>query len=90
MKKVIRRYTAKALKDLQSLDKKIAQRIVAKVKVFSEDATVFTRAKALTGSLVGLYRYRVGDYRVIFEVNESGSVIILMILNIKHRKDVYR
>ena len=90
MKKVVRHYTAKALKDLQSLEKDTAQRIVEKVKVYSEDDNFLSRAKVLTGSLSGMYRYRVGDYRVLFEVEASGVVIILMILNIKHRKDVYK
>lgn len=90
MKKIIRHYTAKALKDLKSIDKNTANRIVGKVKEYSEDDDFLMRAKALTGSLAGMYRYRVGDYRVLFEVDASGVVTILMILNIKHHKDAYR
>jgi len=90
MKKVIRQYSAKALKNLQALDKQTANRIVTKIKTYSENSNPLEKAKRLSGILSGLYRYRVGDYRVIFEVNSEGVVIILTILNIKHRKDIYK
>ncbi len=44
--------------------------------------------KILTGKFMNLYRYRIGDYRVIYEINKTQKVV--HILSIKHRKDVYR
>jgi mRNA interferase RelE/StbE len=44
--------------------------------------------KKLSGQLTGLYRYRVGDYRVIFEINEKSKLV--EVLSIKHRKSVYK
>ena len=44
--------------------------------------------KALTGPLGGLWRYRVGDYRVICEIND-GSLRILVV-QIGNRREVYR
>ncbi len=35
-----------------------------------------------------LWRIRIGDYRVVYEINDKGKIII--ILRIKHRKDVYK
>lgn len=90
MKKVERRYTRRALKDLQALEAKTARRILEKIKTYSEMDNPLSQAKSLSGVLEGLYRYRVGDYRAIFEVSSDGTVIILVILNIKHRKDIYR
>lgn len=90
MKKVTRHYTVKAVKNLQSIDKALARRIVSKIKTYSETNDPLAKAKALNGPLSGLYRYRIGDYRAIFEIDSTGVVTILTILNIKHRKDIYR
>lgn len=43
--------------------------------------------KTLKGSLSGLYRYRVGDWRVIYEVLEDEKIV--NILQILQRKDAY-
>ena len=82
-------YTESARKDLKKLEKKDASRIVLAVKRYSGSSPL-EKARALSGLFDGLYRYRVGNYRVIFQYDESGGIHILTILRIKHRKDVYR
>lgn len=81
-------YTKKAIKDLQTIDQQTAQRIVTKIRSFCL-ANPMSKAKPLSGIFSGLYRFRVGDYRVIFRKQKSGRIIILLILRIKHRKDIY-
>ena len=44
--------------------------------------------KALTGPLGGLWRYRVGDYRVICEV--QNGVMTVLVLEVGNRKEVYK
>ena len=44
--------------------------------------------KALKGELLGRYSYRVGSYRIIYRLHR-GELIVL-ILDIGHRRDVYR
>lgn len=44
--------------------------------------------KALAGSLAGLWRYRVGDYRVIAKIEDNRLVVL--VVGIGHRKDAYR
>jgi len=44
--------------------------------------------KKLVGDLSAYYRLRVGDYRVIYEIIEDK--VIVVILKVKHRKEVYR
>ena len=83
-------YSDKALKNLSALDRQISKRIVRKIEKYGEMTDPLSYAKALVGSLSGMYRYRIGDYRVLFEVDSSGTVTILLILTIKHRKDVYK
>jgi mRNA interferase RelE/StbE len=89
-KSILVNYAVLAQKDLHSLDRSIAQRIVLKVQAYSKADDPFAEAKPLSGELQGLFRYRVGDYRVIFELRADGSITILTVLRIKHRKDVYR
>lgn len=43
--------------------------------------------KALKGQLAGLFRYRIGDYRVVYRIDEAGGVVIVTV--IAHRRDVY-
>ncbi len=83
-------YTKKALGELKKLPLKTAQRIVKKVEFFSEQKDPLKHAKQLTNSLYGEYRFRVGDYRVIFDKDEKGNLVVLYILSVKHRKDSYR
>ena len=46
------------------------------------------RGKALTANLTGLWRYRVGDYRLICDI-QDGELVVL-VLQIGHRREVYR
>lgn len=43
---------------------------------------------ALKGTLAGYYRYRVGDYRVVYSINDDNQIVI--VAAIADRKDVYR
>ena len=73
--------------DLENLDKKTARKIIERVKtyVISDPLKL---GKSLTGQFAGLYRYRYGDYRVLYAVDLSKETIL--VLKIRHRKDVYR
>lgn len=42
---------------------------------------------ALTGDLKGLWRYRVGDYRIVADIRDRE--ILVMVVTIGHRRDVY-
>jgi mRNA interferase RelE/StbE len=44
--------------------------------------------RALQGEKRGLWRYRVGDYRLICDIQDEK--IIILVLELGHRKDVYR
>lgn len=43
--------------------------------------------KRLSGTLSGHWRYRVGDYRVIYRIENQRRIVVVMV--IAHRKDVY-
>lgn len=78
-------YKPKALKNLNKLSKQTVQRIRNSILGLNQNP-MRGNIKALQGELKGLYRLRVGDYRVIFEV-EDGTISILYVLN---RKEAYK
>lgn len=43
--------------------------------------------KALVGKYSGLYRYRYGDYRIIYEIDKTNKILIIN--RVGHRSDVY-
>lgn len=69
------------------LDRQIARRIMTKLYGLAdlEDPTV--RCKPLTGPLVGLWRLRVGDYRVILDIRRGE--LIMVALDVDHRSSIY-
>jgi mRNA interferase RelE/StbE len=74
-----------ALKELQPLTKADRVRIVAAIDRLVENPHV---GKTLKGELSGLRRIRVGNFRVVYEINE-GELLIL-VLRVAHRKEVYQ
>lgn len=82
--------TARAKKDILGLPKEDAQRIIKKLRFFISSPNPLHHAKPLTNTEVAEYRFRVGDYRILFDVDPRGNITILTILTIQHRKDVYR
>lgn len=82
-------YTDRALKDLSKLPKQTAKRILDKVKFFRQQPEPLSFAKKLKDSQYGEYRFRVGTYRVIFDVDHAGEIRVLLVLRVKHRREVY-
>ena len=83
------RLAKKAKRDLRKLEKDAQEKIAEKLKFFISSRDPLVQAKKLKPPLDGLFRFRIGDYRVIFEVDSRGNLTILTILTIKHRKDIY-
>jgi mRNA interferase RelE/StbE len=70
--------------DLNKLSRKEASRIINKIEtVLPERANSFPQLK---GKFSGLRKFRIGNYRVIFEI--AGNEVI--VLRVGHRKGVYR
>lgn len=80
-------YHANAQKSLRKLDRPIARRIVDYLDDVGALDDPRRRGKALVGDRAGLWRYRVGDYRVICELRDSELVILA--LEIGHRGSIY-
>ena len=77
-------FTRRAIKDVSSLVPEVKNRIKDAIARYSEDPLTYAR-KMIDPSL-GTYRFRIGDYRVIFDI--EGEEIV--ILRVGHRRDIYR
>jgi mRNA interferase RelE/StbE len=76
-----------ALNDLKEFDRQTAGKIVSRVKGYlSQDPEKL--GKPLKGVLKGLYRYRIGDYRIMYSIDRAENQI--SILYVGRRKDIYR
>ena len=72
-----------ALKDLQKIDKKYQKIILDKIKLL-KDYPDTPNIKKLTNHYPP-YRFRVGNYRVLFDIKDD----VIQILSVKHRKEAY-
>lgn len=77
----------KALDDLKRVDKSKAKSIVEKVKNYLSKEPL-SIGKPMKGIFKGLYRYRFGDFRIIYAIDRGEQSII--VLKIGDRKEVYR
>lgn len=78
----------RALRALRKMDRQTARRIRDELAEVASLDDPRSRGKALVGNLAGLWRYRVGDYRVVCSI-EDGALVILVV-DVDHRRDVYR
>ena len=79
-------FKAPALADLKRLPKIIQKRIVRKLDYFTRATNPLRFSDVLKDRAIGSYRYRIGDYRVIFDVVDNKVII----LTIGHRREIYR
>jgi len=82
-------YTKTAENQLRKLDRQIARRILDYLddKIASLD-NPRSRGKTLSGPLGELWRYRVGDYRVICEIQDN--VMRILVVEAGHRRQIYK
>ena len=77
-------YTNRADKDIQKLPPEIKKRIGKALLRYEQDP--YRYSETLRDSNLGTYRFRIGDYRVIFDL--EGSEIV--VLRVGHRRDIYK
>ncbi len=81
-------FTDKANKQLNKIDKHVASLIIGWIEK-NLDGTENPRqhGKGLTGNKAGEWRYRIGDYRIICDIQDEE--IIILVLEIGHRRNIY-
>ncbi len=82
-------FTKSAIKDLKKLDKQTASLILGWVRKNLEGCeNQRAHGKALTANKSGQWRYRVGDYRLLCEIEDKK--IRIFVLNVGHRGEIYK
>ncbi|OGG02453.1 hypothetical protein A2W14_06105 [Candidatus Gottesmanbacteria bacterium RBG_16_37_8] len=81
-------FTSKSLKQLRKLDRNIQFKIINKLDEICSHEKLSANANIehLTNFKIGEYRTRIGNYRIIFDLENDT----LVILKVGHRKDVYK
>lgn len=78
----------RARKELRKLDQPVQKEILKYLRtriVESKNPRLF--GQNLSGNKVGLWRYRVGDYRLICRIEEE--IFVVLVVGVGHRKEVY-
>lgn len=77
----------RAIHDLKGLDKETARRIVSRLNWLAGNIGSIKRMP-LAGEFSDYYKFRVGDYRILYQVFDDRQVIVVH--RIGHRRDIYR
>lgn len=81
--------TARFDREFKKLDRytqKLLRSWIEKNLIDCEDPRA--HGKALTADLAGLWRYRIGDYRLICKIEDD--ILVILALSVGHRRDVYK
>lgn len=81
-------FSRRAEKDFAKLDKAVQRFLLEKMRVL-EKAEDPLRGAAKLVNQGDMWRWRFGDYRVIFAADGKGQMVILVILKVGHRREVY-
>ena len=78
-----------ALKEFEKLDRQTA-RIIDNwiIKNLIDTTNPRQHGKALKGNLKGIWRYRVGDYKLLAEIHDN--ILLIFIFEKAHRRDIYK
>ncbi|MCL2316605.1 MAG: type II toxin-antitoxin system RelE/ParE family toxin [Actinomycetia bacterium] len=81
-------YAPVAADQMRKLDRTIARRVRRYMDAVIASGQPRARGQGLSGRLAGYWRYRIGDYRVIAEI-QDGRLVVLA-LDLGHRSEIYR
>jgi mRNA interferase RelE/StbE len=81
-------WSPKAAVEYARLDNSVKNQIDKFLEKLNKRDDPQSMGKPLLGNMAGLWRYRVGDYRIVTEI--KGSELIILIVSIKHRSVVYK
>ena len=83
-------FTDEFLKSIKGIDRKLQGRILESLKEISETPLQVKgdTMKPLDNNLKGLWRYRIGDYRLLYKPDKKTKLILLICFS--HRKNVYQ
>ena len=74
-------------RDFKKLDRDVRRRVMAYLEEVEKLDDPRQRGKGLTANHAGVWRYRVGNYRILAQIIDNTLTVLT--LNVDHRKDVY-
>ena len=80
-------YRASFRKEFAALPGEVRRRVAERIDALGDDPCGPT-TDAMRGNLRGLRKVRIGDYRVVYEVDDEAWLV--RIVTIGHRRDVYK
>lgn len=81
-------WDVRAVKELKKLDKQTQKDIIHYLKTrIATDESPRRFGKAIVGDKVGLWRYRIKDYRILCNIEDDNLVVL--VVRASHRKNVY-
>lgn len=75
-------------RSMQKMDKQVAKRITAKLKEIVQLENPRMMGKALSDNKAGLWRYRVGNYRIVCSIEDE--ILLILVVGVAHRSKVYK
>jgi len=79
-------FSKRAKSDWQKLDRAVQERLREKLAYFISQRNPLRYAEKLHDKDSGEFRFRVGDYRIVFDAKENN----ILVLRVGHRKDIYK
>jgi mRNA interferase RelE/StbE len=79
-------FRPRAAHDFEKLDDAVAGRVLKKLRWLAENFDSI-KPEPLAGAYYGLFKLRVGDYRVIYPANRENKVLTVRLLG--HRREIY-
>jgi mRNA interferase RelE/StbE len=79
-------FTKEAYKDIEKIDTTVKKQLHKKILYFKDLDDIRVIAKNLHNTDLGEYRLRVGNFRMLFDLDKHTVIV----LRVQHRKDVYR
>jgi mRNA interferase RelE/StbE len=77
-----------AVKDLKKLPRSEQKKILKAVNHIAQLSNPRSTGKALKGPFGSLWRYRMGNYRILCKI--ETSILVILVIAIGHRKDIYK
>ncbi len=77
---------SRAAKDLKSLNVRTQKRIIQKLKFYLNNDDPLAYAKKLSNKADANYRWRIGDYRAVFDIKKDT----IKLLRVQHRREAYK
>lgn len=82
-------FSKSALRDLKKMDRHTAALVLGWIRKNLEGCEdPRQHGKALSANLSGQWRYRVGDYRILAEIQEDR--VMILVLAVGHRREIYQ